>query len=86
MPVNIREDGFNMTRHTPRDLASSLKAKLSSNLDGPLEAAMRELEQLRERVRQAEIAAKSDRSRAQRSSPSRERDLRRQPSPLHPDT
>lgn len=75
-----------MTRHTPRDFASSLKAKLSSNLDGPLEAAMRELAELREQVRQAEIAAKSDRSRAQRSSPSRERGLRRQPSPLRPDT
>jgi hypothetical protein len=54
-----------MTQHFPRDLASSLKARLSNNLDGPLEAAKRELEKLRERVRQAEIAAKSARSRGQ---------------------
>ena len=40
----------------PRDLATSINAK-SSNLDGPLEAALRELLELRDQVRKAELAA-----------------------------
>ena len=51
-----------MTRRYRRDLARALKAKKSNSLDNPLEAAKRELEELREQVRQAEIAARFVRS------------------------
>ena len=45
-----------MIKYSPRDLANSMTAERSEQ-DGPLERAYRELEELRERVRRAELAA-----------------------------
>lgn len=64
LPMFLK-DAFDMTRRYPRDLASALKAKTSNSLDGQLKAAKREVDELRELVRQAEIAAKSVRPRSQ---------------------
>ena len=45
-----------MIRFSPRDLSDSMTDE-TSNQDGPLERARRELEELRDRVRKAELAA-----------------------------
>lgn len=63
LPLSLHRDrrndrccggALNITRHLSPDLASSIKAKLDN-----LETELRELEELRKRVKQAELAAKS---------------------------
>lgn len=52
-----------MVKYSPRDLANSMNVE-PSDQDGPLQRAYRELEELRERVRRAELAAAKSRGQS----------------------